>query len=84
MEALHAGSDLLKSMLHTNNAVGDSNYISRPTGQTQKLAVSIRDTGVIQLHVLPDAFSFAETLTADAVDAIEAGHGGSVSVMMVS
>lgn len=64
VEALHDGSTMLKSTLHTNTPAGDSDYFSRPTGASMKLAVIFSSSSsTITIQKLDDSFEFATNMT---------------------
>ncbi|KAM3067696.1 target of Sbf [Clarireedia jacksonii] len=70
-ESLNAGSDLLKSAIHTNHPGGDPNYFKRPTSGTSKLAVIFSsESSSIRLQVLPADYEFPTTLTSDAIKSL--------------
>jgi len=79
-EALHAGSEMLKSTIHTNAPAGDSDYIARPTSaQTMRLAVVFAGSGngTVCIQVLGGDVDFGATVTEEVVEGW--CQGGAVS-----
>lgn len=65
LEALSSGSTKLKSTLHADAKGGDSDYVSRPTTKTMKVAVVFNaSSSTINLQVLDDSTVFTEDLAA--------------------
>jgi hypothetical protein len=76
-ESLNAGSEYLKSTVHTDHPGGDSNYFKRPTSGTTKLAVIFSsEASSIRLQVLPADYKFPTTLNTDAIDKITKMNSG--------
>ncbi|KAF2204489.1 hypothetical protein GQ43DRAFT_409475 [Delitschia confertaspora ATCC 74209] len=72
-EVLARGEERAKSTLHRqgNFEGGDSNYFRRPVGRTLKFAVMWYQYN-ITATVLPDDFSFSQTLLSSQIDQIVA------------
>jgi hypothetical protein len=69
VETLEQGSLYLKSTLHTNTPGGDSDYLTRPTDGTMKLAVIFSSsTSSIHIQVLADDTEFSPTMTGGDID----------------
>jgi hypothetical protein len=77
-EVLSSGSMYCKSTFHTNTPGGDSDYITRPTTSTMKLAVifSSADSSAY-IQVLPSSTTFGTSLTAAQIKAFKATSSGS-------
>ncbi|OBT69961.1 hypothetical protein VE03_00651 [Pseudogymnoascus sp. 23342-1-I1] len=67
-EVLISGDDRCKSTLHTNTPGGSSDYFTRPTSGTMKLAVIFNSAdGTANIQKLSDDATFPSSLSADQV-----------------
>lgn len=71
MEVLSSGSEYCKSTFHMNVSGGDSDYITRPTSSTMKIAVTFSSASQsARIQVLDDATEFGTALDDSAVSSI--------------
>jgi hypothetical protein len=70
-EVLSTGSDKCKSTFHMNTSGGDSDYFTRPTNATVKVAVVFSSSdSTAHIQVLDDDYDFATSLTTTEVDSL--------------
>jgi hypothetical protein len=78
MEVLSSGSTYCKSTFHTNTPGGDSDYITRPTSGTMKLAVIFSSSSsTAHIQVLDDSVNFSSSLTAAQIETFCSSSTGS-------